>query len=64
MLVIGTDIIYTTLRNLYGSFQESPGGEPEQVSGSLHISLTYDPIAEILTVRLVEVSNFFFSKLF
>lgn len=37
-------------------FQESPG-EPEDVRGSLHVTLTYDPIAGILTVRVVEVSE-------
>lgn len=38
--------------------QESPG-EPEDVRGSLHVTLTYDPIAGILAVRLIEVSYFF-----
>lgn len=53
--------------NLY--FQNSPSRHPsmsaDEAKGSLHLTMVYDPIAGILTIRLIEVmvsSNFNLKK--
>ncbi|GLV41487.1 Synaptotagmin alpha [Carabus blaptoides fortunei] len=38
-------------------YQKEQPSEPEDIRGSVHITLTYDPVAGILTVRLIEAHD-------
>ncbi|KAK4879992.1 hypothetical protein RN001_008138 [Aquatica leii] len=41
----------------YSLYQKESPDEPENVRGSIHIIMSYDPVDEILTVRLVEAHD-------
>lgn len=46
----------TSVYNEFCVLQEQPN-EPEESRGSLHVTFTYDPMAAVLTVKLIEVNK-------